>query len=55
MTKTYIKPRIKIVTIQANTILAGSEEISVSGSGNLNVAEGKGFSFFEEEEEMSEE
>lgn len=53
MTKTYIKPETKTIKVELQQMIA--ESIPTGVSGNLEDAEGKGFSFFEEEEEMSEE
>ena len=54
MTKTYIKPETVIVKVDSQQILAGSPG-GISDENATGPAEGKGFTFFEEEEIETEE
>lgn len=53
MANIYKKPETKVVKVELQQMIADS--IPNGTDGSLDQAEAKGFGFFEEEEEMSEE
>lgn len=59
MEKKYIKPETKVIQIESHLMDNISKEQFGDGGGGTNgqdvIVDSKGFGFFEEEEEMSEE